>query len=1425
MVAFFHLNISTNMAVIIYAANEYRPFVSLPDSYTNRRHPMHRRPSLVVKIFAIVILLGCTSAQVIYAQGKPDLVWMRGGHTSAIGSVAYSPDGKWAVSLAETGKLWRLSDGMLLNTMPSGFDVHFTADSSTVAIGSGNVVNLYHVPDGKLIQTITTSTGNLNSFSISPDGALVATGTTDGHLSIWNGATGSLIKSWAGQVGRVDSLDFAPDGKRLVSGSGRSSQTVDNSFRIWNVTDNSQLVGISNPNLTGNYFGDNYYKVKFSSDGGKIVVAVLHDKRDVFVYDASNGALLSSFSTGSFGTVNAPSDNLNTVAISQDIQTVAICSPYHTVDLRYIATGQEFQRISLGNVGCSSANFAPGGQNVIVGGGDVGDAGPGVSIWRISDGVELQELTRPGAAGTIGVLSVSPDGKFVAAKSLFHGAITIQRASDGSVVTVLGLGQSNSNTATFSPDGSLIAFQYDKYNSRESNYDAYVSLLRTTDWSVVQTFSAQDTNWDMTFSPDGRYLYCGNGEVHRVADGVLAATVPVEFGSFSPDSSQLVIAQGDSNSQWHGLLFYRVSDWQNVRSLQIIGNPQMAIVSPDGQSIAVLMGNNEIGLYRYSDGTFLNSIPPFDNSTPATLAFSPDSQVLAVGDSAYHLALWSVTDGSLLTNYTTETGAEVGGGLRSGVRRVAYSADGKFLYYGRSDGTVCCALNPYRNAIFPNHGGNTGNVTVKIVTALDFPLSSGATVKLTADGQPDIIPTSIMVDNNYDMNAVFALDSAPSGVRNVVITNADGTTRTYPQGFKIEPGTSPQVQVQINALSAIHIGNTKALFINVTNIGNTDAYAIPTWLSVTPVSTALSANFEFTVPPLVNGETTPVWTDFPSIFSTPTRTLAPFLLPLLSAGSSQWLTYTITPTEDGVTNIGAWVNPIYHNTSLTGFIINAEENIKDALKDIYFKALGNNLLPDDPCLQQAFQNFQDAVSMLVTMQPNVNSRITSLVDLYVAALKTLLKCKGEQLGDKELNQAIEAIMDKFDKLDEFIDCLDQEDPEGSTTVSVSSYDPNDLVGSKGFGVQAWKSVSLPLSYTIFFANDATATAPAQQIIITNHLDAVNLDMTTIQLNSISFADQTVTPSLKTSPPVGQRQFNADVDLRPNKELIVHINASVDLLTGDLTWTLTSLDPVTGLPTTDPLLGLLDPGQEGSVLFSITPKNTVPTGTLIYDQATVVFDVNAPINTPTWFNTIDNDKPVSAVSPLPAQVHALSFPVSWMGGDVGSGLRDYTIYVSDNGGPFTPWLTNTTNTNATYTGQSGHTYAFYSKARDNAYNIEDAHTQSDALTTTPNIIDVSSLMQISSSGLVYNRATKLFSGTLTLKNISQQSISGPLQAVLNNLTAGVTLANASGTSNGAPYLTANIATLAPGATATLTVQFSNPNNAKIGYSITTYSGTF
>ncbi len=94
-----------------------------------------------------------------------------------------------------------------------------------------------------------------------------------------------------------------------------------------------------------------------------------------------------------------------------------------------------------------------------------------------------------------------------------------------------------------------------------------------------------------------------------------------------------------------------------------------------------------------------------------------------------------------------------------------------------------------------------------------------------------------------------------------------------------------------------------------------------------------------------------------------------------------------------------------------------------------------------------------------------------------------------------------------------------------------------------------------------------------------------------------------------------------------------------------------------------------------------------------------------------------------------------------------------------------------------------------------------------------------------SGLVYSRVSHAFNGTVTITNISNSPISGPFSILFTGLTSGVTLANATGNFSGSPYLTVpTVASLAPGQSAAVGVQFDNPSFGTINFTPVVYSGS-
>jgi hypothetical protein len=100
-------------------------------------------------------------------------------------------------------------------------------------------------------------------------------------------------------------------------------------------------------------------------------------------------------------------------------------------------------------------------------------------------------------------------------------------------------------------------------------------------------------------------------------------------------------------------------------------------------------------------------------------------------------------------------------------------------------------------------------------------------------------------------------------------------------------------------------------------------------------------------------------------------------------------------------------------------------------------------------------------------------------------------------------------------------------------------------------------------------------------------------------------------------------------------------------------------------------------------------------------------------------------PISRVSALPRVEFSSDFTVQWSGTDIGGpGIQSYTIYVSTNFGAFVPWLSQTTATQAVFTGTSGNTYGFYSIAQDSAGNLEGVKATAEATTYVDSVKPVS-----------------------------------------------------------------------------------------------------
>ncbi len=289
---------------------------------------------------------------------------------------------------------------------------------------------------------------------------------------------------------------------------------------------------------------------------------------------------------------------------------------------------------------------------------------------------------------------------------------------------------------------------------------------------------------------------------------------------------------------------------------------------------------------------------------------------------------------------------------------------------------------------------------------------------------------------------------------------------------------------------------------------------------------------------------------------------------------------------------------------------------------------------------------------------------------------------------------------------------------GGASNNQVSHDPNDLIGPGGYGSVEFITPGGALPYTIEFSNEKTAQVPADNVTVTEQLSP-NLDWSTFELGTIGFGSYVV------NVPPGLTSYSTRFDATSTLGVYVDIDASLNLSNGLLTITFASLDPDTLDTPANPLVGFLPPDTdppngEGYINYTVQPKAGLATGATLDAQASIVFDTNAAIATPQVVNTIDAGPPTSTVTVLTSTTTTPSFPVSWSGADgAGPGIAYYNVYVSDDGGAYTLWQSDTTATSAAYTGQVGHTYGFSSVATDYLGLVQPGPSPAQATTTVTN----------------------------------------------------------------------------------------------------------
>ena len=601
-----------------------------------------------------------------------------------------------------------------------GYDISFSPDGRTVAIGSSNdgwgSIRFYDVTTGKHLRTIedarTTERndiltaqasvyvgiyGGVGSVSFRLDGKTLASGHSDGKIRIWNVDTGELLKMWTAHVSGIKNISFHPNGKTLAS-SGR----LDGKIRIWNA-DTGELLHT----LTGH--SGWIHDFSFSPDG-KTLASASRDET-VGIWNVDTGELLHTL-TGHSGSVVS-------VSFRPDGQTLVSASEDATVRIWDAIAGTFLRTLTRHTGWIESVSFSPDGRTLASGSRD-----ETVGIWNVDTGEQLHTFT--GHTGSVNTVAFRPDGQVLASGSS-DNSIRFWDPDTGDHLRTLTGHVGPVSSVVFGPNGRKLA---------SGSADGTVRIWDAISGEPLEILVGR--GFEITcvvFSPDGR----------TVASGNWAGTVNIWNAGTRKSLHPFM-------SAWD-MRVYSIAFSPDGQSLAFVGGQRS-----DQIAIAVLR-SDQIRIWDVSTDEQLLSITNHSNS----VVFSPDGRTLVSGG-GYDTSVWDVVTGEQLHRLGYPTFYYHKPGYTHQVHSVAFSPNGRTLASGIEDGTVLLweiTPPPVTEVRIPEDVNADGNVNIQDLVLVASNL--GKTGQNAADVNGD--GTVNVLDLTRVAGALGTAAGAPSNYR------------------------------------------------------------------------------------------------------------------------------------------------------------------------------------------------------------------------------------------------------------------------------------------------------------------------------------------------------------------------------------------------------------------------------------------------------------------------------------------------------------------------------------------------------------------------------------------------------------------------------------------------------------------------------------